>query len=82
MNGDISFIQEPIPVIDLFSGPGGLSEGFAGCRDDYQKSRYRVVLSVESDEADTPVTVEMYYGQSDSSRHIQYRLEILRRDHH
>ena len=39
----------PIPVIDIFSGPGGLAEGFAGCRDEDHKSRYRVVLSVESD---------------------------------
>ena len=42
---------KPIPVIDIFSGPGGLAEGFAGCRNEYQRSRYRVVLSVESDEA-------------------------------
>ena len=44
-------IIKPIPVIDIFSGPGGLAEGFAGCRDEYQRSRYRVVLSVESDKA-------------------------------
>ena len=43
--------SKPIPVIDVFSGPGGLAEGFAGCRDDFQGSRYRVVLSVESDKA-------------------------------
>ena len=42
---------KPIPVIDIFSGPGGLAEGFAGCRDELQRSRYRVVLSVESDPA-------------------------------
>lgn len=42
---------KPIPVIDIFSGPGGLAEGFAGCRDENQRSRYRVVLSVESDKA-------------------------------
>ena len=42
---------KPIPVIDIFSGPGGLAEGFAGCRDECQGSCYRVVLSVESDKA-------------------------------
>ena len=41
----------PIPVIDVFSGPGGLAEGFASCRDEYHRSCYRVVLSVEKDPA-------------------------------
>ena len=44
-------INKPIPVIDVFSGPGGLAVGFAGCRDKYLRSRYSVVLSVENDKA-------------------------------
>ncbi|QUW00017.1 DNA cytosine methyltransferase [Chloracidobacterium sp. MS 40/45] len=35
-----------IPVIDLFAGPGGLSEGFTAC---YAGKRFHIVLSVEKD---------------------------------
>ncbi|HET7687365.1 MAG TPA: DNA cytosine methyltransferase [Candidatus Macondimonas sp.] len=37
-----------IPVIDLFAGPGGLSEGFSAYRGAF---RFRVALSVEKDTA-------------------------------
>ena len=36
-----------VPVVDLFSGPGGLAEGFAGYRDGRNRVRFEVVLSVE-----------------------------------
>jgi DNA (cytosine-5)-methyltransferase 1 len=41
--GDSGF---PIPVVDLFAGPGGLGEGFSAARDDLT---FRIVLSVEKD---------------------------------
>lgn len=36
-----------VPVVDLFSGPGGLAEGFAAYRDSQDRTRFRVLLSVE-----------------------------------
>lgn len=40
----------PIPIIDLFAGPGGLGEGFASLSDDKNGSRsYRIKLSIEMD---------------------------------
>jgi DNA (cytosine-5)-methyltransferase 1 len=39
------------PVIDLFAGPGGLSEGFASYADDQERKRFRIALSIEMERA-------------------------------
>jgi len=38
-----------IPVVDLFAGPGGLSEGFAAVRNQGGRRCFRIALSVEKD---------------------------------
>ena len=43
-------MRKPVPVIDLFSGPGGLAEGFAKLETKDGRSRYRIELSIEKDE--------------------------------
>ncbi len=40
-------MTDPVPVVDLFSGPGGLAEGFAALKDSVDRPRFNVVLSIE-----------------------------------
>ena len=42
-------MNNPVPVIDLFSGPGGLAEGFSPCNSPIYSRRYKIVLSVEKE---------------------------------
>ena len=37
-----------MPVVDLFSGPGGLAEGFAAFRSPKGRRRFRIALSIEN----------------------------------
>jgi DNA (cytosine-5)-methyltransferase 1 len=39
----------PIPVIDIFAGPGGLGEGFCALQNDDMQRIFKIVLSVEKD---------------------------------
>jgi DNA (cytosine-5)-methyltransferase 1 len=40
----------PIPIIDLFAGPGGLGEGFTSVLDKNGKRVFKIALSIEKDE--------------------------------
>ena len=39
----------PIPIIDLFAGPGGLGEGFSSCLQSDGKRNFEIRLSIEKD---------------------------------
>ena len=41
--------RNPIPVIDLFAGPGGLAEGFARVAEPDGRPSFNILLSVEKD---------------------------------
>jgi DNA (cytosine-5)-methyltransferase 1 len=42
--------HDPIPVIDLFAGPGGLGDGFSSCVNDHGEHSFAVRLSIEKDQ--------------------------------
>ena len=42
-------VSSAVQVVDLFSGPGGLAEGFAGYRDEHGDAPFEIALSVEKD---------------------------------
>lgn len=41
----------PIQVVDLFSGPGGLGEGFSSCKRNDGSRAYEIAVSIEKDNA-------------------------------
>lgn len=43
--------SSPIPVIDLFAGPGGLGEGFTACRANARQVPFKIALSIEKEPA-------------------------------
>lgn len=42
-------MREPIAVVDLFSGPGGLGEGFSACVGADRRPRCRIHVSIEKE---------------------------------
>ena len=42
-------MSSAVRVVDLFSGPGGLAEGFAGYRDEHGHAPFEIALSVEKE---------------------------------
>src|SRR5262245_51115239 len=52
----------PIPLIDLFAGPGGLNEGFSHIRDEQGQRVFSTVLSVECEKtAHATLTLRALY---------------------
>jgi len=41
--------RRPVPVVDVFAGPGGLGEGFSAVQDPAGARRFRVCLSIEKE---------------------------------
>ena len=54
----------PIPIVDLFAGPGGLGEGFASCVTDTFATAFDVRLSIEMDpDAHTTLELRSFFRQ-------------------
>lgn len=48
-DGGIVMSGAPIPVIDLFAGPGGLGEGFSSLRDRHGRPVFKIIMSIEKE---------------------------------
>ncbi|MDB2399093.1 DNA cytosine methyltransferase [Planktomarina sp.] len=46
-----NIVTKPIQVVDLFSGPGGLGEGFSSCKRPDGSRAYQIAVSIEKDAA-------------------------------
>ena len=44
-------MSEPVQIVDLFCGPGGLGEGFSSCRGSDGSRAYEIAVSIEKDRA-------------------------------
>lgn len=61
----------PIPIIDLFAGPGGLGEGFSSLLDKKGNPAFEIKLSIEKDEwAHKTLTWRAFYRQFKNSGRI------------
>ena len=66
-------MTEQVPVIDLFSGPGGLAEGFSPCNIPEENRRYKIVLSVEKEQyAYDTLLLRAFLRQFDSGLPLEY----------
>ena len=57
-------MSEPVPIIDLFAGPGGLGEGFSALRTKSGERVFRIAISAEMDPtAHATLRLRAFYRQ-------------------
>ncbi len=67
--------NSPIPVIDLFAGPGGLGEGFSALYDENDNQIFRVALSIEKEKfAHQTLELRSFFAISPKNK---YRICII-----
>lgn len=71
----------PIPIIDLFAGPGGLGEGFSSLRDHKREPVFEIGLSIEKDPiAHKTLTLRAVFRQLRETKHIQHYYSYIRNE--
>jgi DNA (cytosine-5)-methyltransferase 1 len=69
----------PVPVIDLFAGPGGLGEGFASLRDHKRQPFFEIGLSIEKDAvAHRTLTLRALFRRLRGTTHVKHYYSYLR----
>ena len=70
--------MSPIPVIDLFAGPGGLGEGFSSVVDRRKRKIFELKVSIEKDEiAHKTLTLRSLYRHISSQRTRDLYLQFM-----
>jgi DNA (cytosine-5)-methyltransferase 1 len=71
----------PIPIIDLFAGPGGLGEGFSSLRDHKRDPVFEIGLSIEKDPiAHRTLMLRAVFRQLRGTKHIQHYYSYIRKE--
>jgi len=69
----------PIPVIDIFAGPGGLGEGFSSLKLENGQPSFKIKLSIEKDKsAHQTLELRAFYRQFADSAVPSSYYEYLR----
>lgn len=62
-------MSKPIPIIDLFAGPGGLGEGFTSVLNENNERVFKIALSIEKDEfAHKTLTLRSFVRQFEPNK--------------
>lgn len=69
----------PVPLIDLFAGPGGLAEGFASLRDQNQQPFFEIGLSIEMNPvAHRTLTLRAVYRRLRGTEDLKHYYRYIR----
>lgn len=69
----------PVPIIDLFAGPGGLGEGFASLRDQKGQAFFEIGLSIEKTSvAHRTLTLRAVFRRLRSTKDVKHYYSYIR----
>jgi DNA (cytosine-5)-methyltransferase 1 len=69
----------PIPIIDLFAGPGGLGEGFSSLRDHKNEPVFQIGLSIEKDPiAHRTLMLRAVFRRLQGTEHLRHYYSYIR----
>lgn len=68
-------MKKPIKIIDLFSGPGGLGEGFSACpiKEGSDKKAFEIAISIEKEKsAHSTLLLRAFYRKLNDKQKVAY----------
>lgn len=69
----------PVPIIDLFAGPGGLGEGFASLKGNKQQPFFEIGLSIEKDAvAHRTLTLRAVFRRLRGTKDVRHYYSYIR----